>query len=221
MFILTCSLSTKISFSIVILDSVNFKDAKILGVKFENTTAIAADFTYANLSNSTFINSNVKRAIFRGADLTNVDFRGANLHKADFTDTNISDNQLHSALSIQDTVLPNGTRSQDKNLINNGQANCNISLVDSWELVRGNITIQMSEKNNTNCQFTLKSFPTGAIMLQRVNLSERWDLSSWPYSQAILSARMSMAVSIQLKGINTYGVVSGRETLSEFRCVSI
>jgi uncharacterized protein YjbI with pentapeptide repeats len=209
------------SFSIVILDSVNFNDAKLFSTNFENTTAIAADFTYANLSNSTFINSNIKRAIFTGADLSNVDFHGANLHKADFTDTNISDNQLHSALSIQDAILPNRTRSQDKNLISNGQADCNIPLVDSWQLERGDVTIEMSEKNNANCQFTLKSLATEAMMLQRVNLSEKWDSSSWPYSQAILTAQMSMGVSIQLKGINTNGVVSSQQTLSEFRYISI
>ena len=216
-----CSLSTESSFSIVIIGSVSFNDAKMLGANFRNATAIAVDFTYANLSNSTFINSNIKRAIFKGADLTNVDFHGANLHKADFTDSSISDNQLHSALSIQDTILPNGTRCQDKNLINNGQADCNIPLVDSWKLERGDVTVEMLEKNTSNCRFNFKPRATEAIMLQRVNLSEKWDSSSWPYSHAILSARMSIGVSILLKGINTNGVVSGRQTLSEFRCVMI
>ena len=141
---------------------------------------------------------------------------------ADFTDTNISDKQLRSALSIQDALLPNGTRAQDKNLINNGQADCNIPLIDSWELERDAVTVELSNKNNnTNCQFTLKSLATEATMVQRVNLSEKWDSSSWPYSQAILSARMSVGVSIQLKGVNTYGTVSGRQTLSEFQCISI
>lgn len=171
------------------------------------------------MSNSSFINSNIKRAIFKGADLTNVSFHGANLYKTNFIGTKISDEQLHSALSIQDAILPNGTRSHDNNLINNGQADCDILLDDSWESERGAINIEMSEdNNNTNCQFTLKSLATEATMLQRVNLSEKWDSSSWPYSQAILSARMSKGVIIQLTGINTYGVVSARQIASEFRC---
>ena len=115
--------------------------------------------------------------------------------------------------------MPNGTRSHDDNLISNGQADCNIPLDDSWESERGDINIEMSEKNNNaNCQFTLKSFATEATMLQRVNLSKKWDFSSWPYSQAILSARVSKGVTIQLTGINTYGVVSARQIASEFRC---
>jgi hypothetical protein len=111
-------------------------------------------------------------------------------------------------------MLPNGTHAQDTNLVNNGHADCNVPLVDSWELERDDFTIEVSKKTNTNCRFTLKSLASQAMMLQRVNLSENWDPTSWPYSQAILSARMSMGVSIQLKGMNTYGMVSGRQIAS-------
>ncbi|CAF4261060.1 unnamed protein product [Rotaria sp. Silwood2] len=107
---------------------------------------------------------------------------------ADFTGTNITDGQLRSALSIHGARLPNGTLSHDTNLLNNSQADCNISLVDSWTLKTGNVTTMMSDKNNTNCQFTLQSLAIGATMLQRVNLLNKWDSKSWPYSQAVLSA---------------------------------
>lgn len=211
-------------FSNSILSDVNFNHAQILDSNFENTSAVAADFTYANLSNSSFINSDMKRAIFRDADLTNVSFHGANLHKTDFIGTNISDEQLHSALSIQDAMLPNGTRSHDTNLIMNGQADCHIPLADNWKSEKGDVNIEMSEEknnSNTNCQFTLKSTASEATMLQRVNLSNKWDSSSWPYSQAILSARMSKGVTIQLTGMNADGAVSGRQITSKFRCASI
>jgi len=188
---------------------------------FEKTTSIASDFSYANLSYSKFMGSNAKRSIFNQADVNNVDFSSANLYKTDFTRTHIKERQLESALSIQYAVLPNGTLAHDSNLIHNGQADCNISLVDSWILQDGNVTTVMTDTHTSNCQFILQSFTLGATMSQRVDLSNKWDSNSWPHSTAILSASMSSGVSIQLIGINNDGLAVVQQTLSKFQYISI
>ncbi|CAF3291112.1 unnamed protein product, partial [Rotaria sp. Silwood2] len=78
------------------------------------------------------MDSNLKGAIFERANLTNVNFSGANLYKADFTHSNIMDNQLENAVSIQDAKQQNGVPVHDKNLMKDGRTNCNTSLVSSW-----------------------------------------------------------------------------------------
>lgn len=201
-----------------ILDSANFIRATLFNTNFENTSLIKADFSYANLTNSSFKNSNLKHAIFEEADLTHVNFSGANLYKTNLIGTNISDHQLHSALSIQDAILPNGTRSHNENLLKNGQANCHVSLGDTWQLEGDDITIEISKNNSQtrmNCQFTLRPLSREGYIRQRINLSERWDSNAWPYSQVILSASMNTGVSIHLKGINNHGMVVAQQNLSE------
>ena len=195
----------------------SFTYATILSTNFENTSAVEADFSYANLFNSAFRNCNLKRAKFIGANLTNVSFHGANLYQANLTDTHISDDQLHSALSIQETILPNGTRSRDKNLIQNGRAGCHTALVEAWELKAGDVSIEVSEKSGSsaNCQFTLRTVAPEAILEQRISLSDKWDSNSWPHSHVQLSARMSTGVAIQLRGVGRDDLVLGQKHLSK------
>ncbi|CAF5225288.1 unnamed protein product, partial [Rotaria magnacalcarata] len=121
--------------------------------------------------------------------------------------------ELNNTLSIQDAILTNGIRGHDENLISNGQADCNISHISGWTVSNGNITSVISNSSNSNCQFTLQSLSTGATMYQRVNLSDKWDSSFWPYSQAVLSAKMSVGISMELKGIKNDHSVSSKETL--------
>ncbi|CAF4186450.1 unnamed protein product, partial [Rotaria magnacalcarata] len=71
----------------------------------------------------------------------------------------------------------------------------------------------MSNKGERKCQFTLQSLSSGANMYQRVNLSEKWNSSSWSYSQAILRANMSIGISMQLRGFDNNNQVLARQTL--------
>lgn len=214
------ALSHEIYSFTVLLASANFKKAQISYADFQRTTCIATSFDNADLFKSTFRGANVKHTSFYGANLTNVDFSGANLYKVDFTNTKVTGSQLQNALSIQDVKLPDGTLAIDANLIKNDQADCNISVVNSWTLEKGNITTLRSDTNSTDCWFTLQSLATGAAMLQRVDLSKKWDSNTWSYSQAILTARMSTGVTIQLRGISSSNIILARETLSKFQYAS-
>jgi uncharacterized protein YjbI with pentapeptide repeats len=148
------------------------------------------------------------------ADLSNVSFLHANLYKADFSNANITDMQLDSALSIQNALLTDREPAQDKNLISNGQADCNIALVDNWILQTGNITTMISDKDVSKCHFVLQSYNMGATMLQRTGLPN-WDPNVWSYTQAVLSASMSIGVSIQLTGISSTRRIHAQQKLSK------
>ncbi|CAF1375064.1 unnamed protein product, partial [Rotaria magnacalcarata] len=154
---------------------------------------------------------------FKQAKLNPFNFSRANLYKTDFTGTNISKSELKDALSIQDAVLSNGTPVHDENLISNGQADCNISHISGWTVSNGNITSVISNSSNSNCQFTLQSLSTGAAMYQRVRLSDKWDSNLWTFSEAVLSAKMSVGVAMELKGIKNDHSVSSKETLSKLQ----
>ncbi len=184
---------------------------------FRFSTGVAVHLAQATLRFSDFWHSNIKHAVFQSGYLVNVSFTGTNLYKADFNNTRMKGTELQNALSIQDAVLPNGTLASDTNLINNGQADCNISPFDSWTLKNGNITSTMSDQNSNDCQFNLQSFPIRASMFQRIDLSGKWDSKVWPYSQAVLSARMTIGVSIHLKAINSKGEIRAKGNSSKFQ----
>ncbi len=118
------------------------------------------DFSYANLEGSTF----------HSANLSNINFAFANLQNVDFTNFIVTDSQLQSALSIRNAKLPNGTLGQGRNLIKNGRPDCHKPLVDDWQTENGNIIVMSSNKNPSQCQFTLLSITTGAAMSQRIPL---------------------------------------------------
>ncbi|CAF4149467.1 unnamed protein product [Rotaria magnacalcarata] len=201
------------SFSFVILVSANFERAQASFTNFGQANAILARFDGANLNYSNFSHANIKRASFVRAHLTEVVFSRVNLYKVNFTGNNITDEQLHSALSIQDVLLQNETLARDTNLINNGQHDCTSSGINGWTLKRGNVSKVMFDKNSINCQFTLQSISAGATMYQRVILSGRWDSSSWSYSQAVLRANMSIGIAVELRAISSNDLVLARHSL--------
>lgn len=157
----------------------------------------------------------MKQASFRNAYLERTDFSHANLYKTCFHATSIKNEQLESAQSIQDAVLMDGTQIHDENLINTGKTSCNISLVNSWIQHYGNIsTTGVSRPDKSSCEFILQSVDTGAIIYQRVNLSNKWNPTYWPQSQAVLHANISIGMSIELSGIQSNGQILARQTLS-------
>lgn len=149
--------------------------------------------------------------------MTNTDFSDANLYETIFSNTTITDQQLKSALSVQDTLLPNGTRSHGKNLISNGKANCNISRTSSWILRNGNIMMVLSNHTSSYCEFILPLGSTGATIYKRIELSNHWNSILWPYSQVVLRANISTGVSMELNGISSDDHIIAQQTLSKFR----
>ncbi|CAM4813991.1 unnamed protein product [Rotaria magnacalcarata] len=193
-------------------NSVNFRNAVMPYTKFERTRCIAAHFNYSNLSQSIFFQVNAKSASFNNADLTNTNFSLANLHKTNFAGTKVSCSQLNSALSIKDALLPNGTCVRDPNLVKNGYADCNTPLLLSWVLTHGNITIMKAEADFNNCHFALQSNDVGASMYQKIGL-EHWDSGFWKYSLAVLEAKMTNGVSIELNGKSQNGTIIDKKIL--------
>ncbi|CAF3853980.1 unnamed protein product [Rotaria magnacalcarata] len=197
-----------------LLVAADFSGAIADFMNFGETAAVAALFNNLYFAPSNFSYSNIKRASFANSALIQADFSDANLYKVDFNGAVMRDIQLESAVSIQDAVLPNGVSVHDENLIKNGQPDCNTSLMISWTLRNMNVTAIMSNKGERKCQFTLQSLSSGANMYQRVNLSEKWNSSSWSYSQAILRANMSIGISMQLRGFDNNNQVLARQTLN-------
>ncbi|CAF0973140.1 unnamed protein product [Adineta steineri] len=182
--------------------SVKFRNTSMFNTNFRGAITNKADFASVDLSNSTFVNADIQGASFIGSDLNNVNFSEANLYKVDLTNAKITEKQLQSAISIHEALLPNGTLAHDSNFLNNGQTGCNMSFGDNWILHKGNITTEISHIDPNNCYFFLRSYNNGAIMSRRVDLTKS-DLESWPHSQIVLSANMSIGVSIQLKVTNS------------------
>lgn len=177
---------------------------------------MGASFLVTDLRNASFYYSNVKRASFDLGTLRGANFSKANLYEANFINSDITGEQLNSALSIQDALLRNRTRTKDKNLINNGGDNCNISRGDDWILQSGNVTVVESNHYGSYCGFVLQLDSSEAVLYQRVNLSNKWNSNDWPYSQVVLRANMSSGVSMELRAMNSNNQVRAREILSKF-----
>ena len=185
---------------------------------FVQARCMIASFEHADLSMSTFSHANAKGTFFSySRNLITVNFSNTNLQKAEFAGSEFTENQLKSAISIRDTVLSNRTLGRDPNLIDNGKADCNSSLLGKWHLKAGNVTSMMSDKNRSNCFFVLQSYGIGAVMRQSVKLVDIWDVHLWSYSHAVLNAQIGSNVSIQLSGISSSGKVLNQRNSSKFK----
>ena len=191
-----------------------------MDTNFEQARCLQADFRFAKFSNVQFWQADVKGANFNKASMNSVNFSLANLGKADLSGTGITERQLWSALSIQDAHLSNGTYARDPNLVENGQAHCNISLLTSWKLQTGDVRVVLFDKNTSNCHFALKSHTKGAIMWQCIDPPNLSKLHLYPNSKLVLSARMSVGVSIQLSGRTLTERIVARNNLSKCWCYS-
>lgn len=194
------------SFHLTKLNFVNFEKASCFAVSFYGTVFQVANFNH----------SNVKRTSFQGAFMLQVHFSYANLYENNFINSAMAPEQFEGAFSIQDALMPNGTQAQVDNLINNGKANCNISSVNGWKLKNGSITVVESNHSNSYCEFILQSVSSGATIYQRVNLSNKWNSSLWPYSQAVLRANVSIGISMELKEISYKDEILVQRTSSTF-----
>jgi uncharacterized protein YjbI with pentapeptide repeats len=201
-------------FLIVGFPSSNFRHAQMNHIIFEKCDCQRVDFSYANLAGSVFCNANLRSASFQNAVLTQANFSHANLCDADFTNTTITDSQLESALSIRNAKLPNGTLGRTQNLIENGDANCNIESLYPWQVQNGNIAVVASKKHPNDCQFVLKSHVIGATMCQRIRLVDVWDFTIRTDSNVELHFYHSSGVSIELNGLSNNGTIIHTEVHS-------
>jgi hypothetical protein len=64
-----------------------------------------------------------------------------------------------------------------------------------------------SKEDRDECQFTLQSFATGAIMSQRIDLTGIVDFSIWVWASVELQWHMSGGVSMDLNVKNSSGII--------------
>ena len=83
------------------LHDANLQDAELEGANFSVADLMRANLRRANLRNADFWMADLKDAILQGADL-----QGANLTAA----TNLTQQQIDSAITNSSTVLPSGLR---------------------------------------------------------------------------------------------------------------
>lgn len=185
---------------------------------FQKANCIKASFNWTNLTNANFWHSNLKRTIFLPrTNMIGANFSDANLCETVFIfPTTISKEQLESALSFRDAkgVYPKNAR--HKNFINSGNSNCNISQASGWMLKNSSVNAVQFNSTAGHCNFTLTSLSTEATIYQCINLSNKWDSSFWPYSQAVLKANLPSGVLMELKGIDGAEQVLAWKTLSRF-----
>ena len=184
---------------------------------FVNCICNNVDFTYANLNNASFYGAALYGTNFSFTNLQKADFSFANLYKADFSNSNITDSQLRSALSIRDAKLPNGTLGQGYNLVKNGDANCNITLVQDWRIHNDSIAVIASKKGGNDCQFSLQPFVTEAVMSQQISFTEHRSPSFLIQHSVELQADMSDGVLIELSGIHSNGTILKKTVVSKLR----
>ena len=169
------------------------------------------------MESACFWNANLKGTSFRGAKLNDANFTLANLAQADFTGSQITDSQLHSALSIRDARLPNGSLGRDPNLLVNGYADCNTFVQTNWYVREGVVDTVIFNNNSSNCRFVARSPDLRTAMSQSINLTNVWNPIVWTRSGAGLLAQMADGVSVQIIGMSSNRTVLGQKSLSETR----
>ncbi|CAF1525137.1 unnamed protein product [Adineta steineri] len=99
--------------------SANFYNAKMIETNFSNGYLPSCLFQWTDLTSSSFRNAFLAGTNFENANVQNVDFTQAILPGAIITP-----GQLDVALSIANAILPDGSTGKNKNLVNNGNAQC-------------------------------------------------------------------------------------------------
>lgn len=98
-----------------------------------------------------------------------------------------------------------GGLGQDVNLIAYGEADCDVTLGSSWQLQRGKVTIRHVDDNTGDCRFMLQSDEQAAVMVQKIALLSLPNFEFQPGSHTVLTARVSIGVSVQLIGVSRSG----------------
>jgi uncharacterized protein YjbI with pentapeptide repeats len=156
----------------LIADFCEFFSVDMNGANLTDSTMFASQLTMSNLINTDFTRAN----------LSMIDLEGSNMFNAI-----INDEQLHSAFSIENTILPNGTIAHDIPLIQNGDANCNLSIEQNWKIEPPySIIINKSINNQTDCifianqSFTINTFRT---MSQTINVTRFKPIFNYPLTK--------------------------------------
>ena len=164
-------LGEAVEFFECLLENIAFSPgAQLQTIGFQETTVKHSDMSRSNLTRARFA-----LVRFEFVNFSHADLRGANLDMAEMISCNltgalVSDAQVVSALSLDNTILPNGTLHRDASLLRNGRAECRVLLHASWLIEQGAISVK--QKTPTDCSFVRANHSTtNAIISQRVNIA--------------------------------------------------
>ena len=116
------------------LINASFANSYLEGSDFTDSVLTGVNFSQTNLIGVRFFNTQLQQTDFQGASLENAQFIRSNL-----TQSNITDEQLSQALTIYNTVLPNGTYARNKSYVINGDAN---EGMNGWNIISGDIRVK-------------------------------------------------------------------------------
>ena len=150
----------------------------------------------SHFDNSRFVNATLVNVNFDGVSLNFVNLANANLTGA----SHLTDKQLGSALSLQNTILPNGTRADDIPITSNGDANCNKSIMMNWQIDYGTVEIQRDPDHSCNCRFV---FVDQCQISQRIKVFKYAELISMRYLQYTLHADLLQNTQVNFS-MNTH-----------------
>ena len=171
---------------------IQLRGASLANSSFVWRRLIFSDFSQADLTNADFTWSDLSHVDFSYALLCNTDFTKAIVSKAIFayanlSGSNLSDEQLSTALTFQGAVFLNGTTAPLKNLVINGDAEQTCSYPSNvspagWVVTNGSISAIMCPQNQSElkneCYFSSSSEKNISAMHQDVDLR---DYSKWIY----------------------------------------
>ena len=150
------------------LGSISLAGASMTNSSFINRDMVKADFTDVYADDTDFTGADIAYARFYRASLKGVNFEftsmpGIDFTKADLTGAvNIDYGSLDRAISFAGTILPNGTKARDRNLLKNSDAEmaydseCDDgSLPEHWRIRTGRVTTVRSKTNHRSnrCYF--------------------------------------------------------------------
>ncbi|UJR23035.1 hypothetical protein I4U23_026061 [Adineta vaga] len=181
-------------FSSADLSRAQMNNISARSANFYSVKAIQTDFSNSYLSNCVFLWADLSSSSFRNAFLAGTNFENANVQNVDFTDakligTGISQGQLDVALSIANTILPDGSRGRNKNLVNNSDAQCvGTNRTTPFWINSGDVfTVEVA--SSANCLFEGRQ--RNATLQQRVDIRH--------YERLIEQGRSKVYIEMQGK----------------------
>jgi uncharacterized protein YjbI with pentapeptide repeats len=173
--------------------------------QMQNIIADHCEFSFvnmneANLTNSTMFATHLILSQFINTDFTGVNLSMANLSNSNMLNATINDQQLYSAISIENTILPNGTIAHDIPLIRNGNADCNKIIEQDWQIEPPNSiiitkwkTFNHSFNDENDCMFMAKSSSNKNNLLTKIIMTQ--DINITRYKSIFNKKSMKLSVN--------------------------
>ncbi|CAF0850006.1 unnamed protein product [Adineta steineri] len=164
----------------------SFRQAHMQNIIADQCEFLSIDMNRVNLTNSTMFASHLSMSNLINSDFTGVNLLMANLSHSNLFNACITDEQLYSAISIENTILPNGTIAYDIPLIRNGNADCHKRVEEDWNVEPSNsilLTKLMNDNHSANrdvdCMFVANRSLIKNNSLKNVTMSQRIDVTRY------------------------------------------